>query len=93
MSGIDYKDTFYPTANMTSVCSLMQFAAQHDFDSHQMDVSVSTCLMIYMIERCSWSNMKDLKVSQTQVIKASLQIEQAIVWSDTVRTKLEQNVA
>ena len=38
VEGIDYKETFAPTANITSVRSLMQIAAQHDLILHQMDV-------------------------------------------------------
>lgn len=35
---IDYKETFSPTANMTSVRALMQVAVQEDLTLHQMDV-------------------------------------------------------
>ena len=41
VAGIDYKETFSPTANMTSVRSLMQLAAQHDLHLHQMDVKTA----------------------------------------------------
>ena len=41
VSGIDYKETFSPTANMTSVRSLMQIAVQHDLEVHQMDVKTA----------------------------------------------------
>lgn len=37
----DYKETFCPTANMTSVRCLMQLAAQYDLDLHQMDVKTA----------------------------------------------------
>ena len=38
VEGIDYKETFSPTANMTSVRALMQVAVQEDLTLHQMDV-------------------------------------------------------
>ena len=41
VSGIDYKETFSPTANMTSVRSLMQIAVQHNLEVHQMDVKTA----------------------------------------------------
>lgn len=39
--GIDYKETFSPTANLTSIRALMQVAAQHDLNIHQMDVKTA----------------------------------------------------
>ena len=39
--GIDYKETFAPTANMTSMRVLMQLAAQYDLTLHQMDVKAA----------------------------------------------------
>ena len=41
VEGIDYKETFAPTANITSIRSLMQIAAQHDLILHQMDVKTA----------------------------------------------------
>ena len=41
MEGIDYKETFSPTANMTSVQALMQVAVQEDLTLHQMDVKTA----------------------------------------------------
>jgi len=38
---IDYKETFAPTATLTSVRTLMQIAAQHDLILHQMDVKTA----------------------------------------------------
>jgi len=38
----DYHETIAPTANLTSVCALMQIAAQNNFLVHQMDVN-NTC--------------------------------------------------
>ena len=38
VKGIDYNETFSPTANITSVRALMQIAAQNDLIVHQMDV-------------------------------------------------------
>lgn len=38
---LDYKETFSPTPNMTSVRSLMQLPANYDFDLHQMDVKTA----------------------------------------------------
>lgn len=38
VEGIDYTETFAPTANLTSVRAVMQLAAQHDLVLHQMDV-------------------------------------------------------
>ena len=35
--GIDYEETFSPTANITSVRALMQLAAQHNFIVDQMN--------------------------------------------------------
>ena len=41
VEGIDYKETFSPTANMTSVRALMQVAVQEDLILHQMDVKTA----------------------------------------------------
>ena len=41
VEGIDYKETFSPTANMTSVRTLMQVAIQDDLILHQMDVKTA----------------------------------------------------
>ena len=41
VEGIDYKETFSPTANMTSVRALMQVAVQEDLTLHQMDVKTA----------------------------------------------------
>ena len=41
VQGIDYKETFTPTANITSIRRLMQIAAQHDLILHQMDVKIA----------------------------------------------------
>lgn len=38
VEGVDYTETFAPTANLTSVRAVMQLAAQHDLVLHQMDV-------------------------------------------------------
>jgi len=38
VAGIDYNETFSPTASKTSVWSLMQVAAQYDLELHQMDI-------------------------------------------------------
>lgn len=39
--GIDYRETFAPTANITSIRSLMQIAAQHDLILQQIDVKTA----------------------------------------------------
>lgn len=39
--GIDYNETFAPTANLSSLRCLMQIAAQHDLILHQMDVKTA----------------------------------------------------
>ena len=41
VSGIDFQETFAPTANLTSLRVLMQMAAQHDLVLHQMDVKTA----------------------------------------------------
>lgn len=41
VEGIDYKETFSPTASMTSVRMLIQEAAQDDLVLHQMDVKTA----------------------------------------------------
>ena len=41
VEGIDYIETFSPTANMTSVRALMQVAVQEDLTLHQMDVKTA----------------------------------------------------
>ncbi|KAG7479129.1 Retrovirus-related Pol poly from transposon TNT 1-94 [Solea senegalensis] len=41
VEGIDYKETFSPTANMTSVRALMQVAVQEGLTLHQMDVKTA----------------------------------------------------
>ena len=41
VKGIDYQETFSPTANITSVRALMQIAAQNDLIVHQMDVKTA----------------------------------------------------
>ena len=38
VEGVDYTETFAPTANLTSVRAVMQLAAQRDLVLHQMDV-------------------------------------------------------
>ena len=39
--GVDYGETFAPTANMTSVRALVQIATQYDLILHQMDVKTA----------------------------------------------------
>ena len=39
--GIDYEETFSPTANITSIRILMQLSAQYDLTVHQMDVKTA----------------------------------------------------
>ena len=39
--GVDYHETFAPTARITSVRALMQFAVQYDLVVHQMDVKTA----------------------------------------------------
>ena len=39
--GIDFQETFAPTANLASLRLLMQIAAQHDLVLHQMDVKAA----------------------------------------------------
>ena len=41
VKGVDYQQTFAPTANLTSVRVLTQLAAQHDLVLHQMDVKTA----------------------------------------------------
>lgn len=41
VSGVDYHETFAPTADLTSVRVLMQTAAQHVLILHQMDVKTA----------------------------------------------------
>lgn len=41
IKGIDYSETFAPTANITSIRVLMQLAAQYDLTLHQMDVKTA----------------------------------------------------
>ena len=41
MEGVDYHETFAPTANMTSVRILMQIAADQNLIIHQMDVKTT----------------------------------------------------
>ena len=41
IKGIDYQETFSPTANITSVRALMQIAAQNNLIVHQMDVKTA----------------------------------------------------
>ena len=41
MRGIDFQETFAPTANLTSLRVLMQMAAQHDLVLHQIDVKTA----------------------------------------------------
>lgn len=41
VAGIDYNETFSPTADMTSIRSLMQIAAQCGLELHQMDVKTA----------------------------------------------------
>ena len=41
VKGIDYHETFSPTANITSVRALMQIAAHNNFTVHQMDVKTA----------------------------------------------------
>lgn len=39
--GVDYEETFSPTANITSIRILMQLAAQYNLTVHQMDVKAA----------------------------------------------------
>ena len=41
VEGIDYQETFAPTANITSVRVLMQLTAQYNLTVHQMDVKTA----------------------------------------------------
>ena len=41
VKGVDFQETFAPTANFTSVRTVMQMAAQHDLILHQMDVKTA----------------------------------------------------
>ena len=41
LPGVDFNETFSPTARITSVRSLMQVAVQHDLVIHQMDVKTA----------------------------------------------------
>ncbi len=41
VAGIDYNETFSPTADMTSVRSLMQIAAQYGLELHQIDLKTA----------------------------------------------------
>ena len=41
VSGINYYETFSPTARLTSIRVLMQIAVQHDLLLHQMDVKTT----------------------------------------------------
>lgn len=38
---VDYQEAFDPTENLTSVCALLQIAAQHDLILHMMDVKTA----------------------------------------------------
>ena len=39
--GVDYQETFAPTANITSIRCIMQLAAQYGLELHQMDVKTA----------------------------------------------------
>ena len=41
VKGIDYGETFSPTANITSIRILMQMVEQYDLIVHQMDVTTA----------------------------------------------------
>ena len=41
VEGLDYTDTYSPTANMTTVRMIMQFAAEYDLIVHQLDVKTA----------------------------------------------------
>ena len=41
MKNVDYQETFAPTANFTSVRTVVQLAAQNDLTLHQMDVKTA----------------------------------------------------
>ena len=54
VEGLDYSETFSPTANLTSLRMLMQLAAQHDLTLNQMDVKAAYLhAPIYYIWNCS----------------------------------------
>ena len=41
IEGIDYQETFSPTARMTSIRAIAQIAVQNDMEIHQMDVKAA----------------------------------------------------
>lgn len=63
--GVDYKETFSPTANLTLIRALMQVAA-HDLNVHQMDVKTAY-LHALSIVNCILNNPKVLSNAQTLV--------------------------
>jgi Reverse transcriptase (RNA-dependent DNA polymerase) len=36
--GIDYSETFAPTTNMTTICTVLTMAARHNWEIHQVDI-------------------------------------------------------
>ena len=66
VEGIDYKETFAPTANITSILSLMQRAAQLGLILHQMDVKPHI-LMPLLTVKFTWSKLKDLRFKGKRV--------------------------
>ena len=63
VKGIDYEETFAPTANIISIRALMQLAVNHDLVVHQMDVKTAYLHApidqeIYIVSRnCRKSNL------------------------------------
>ena len=83
VSGINYYETFSPTARLTSIRVLMQVAVQHDLLLHQMDVKTA-----YLNANIDY----EISIEPIEPkISKRLKIEYAInLWLETMWTYVEQ---
>lgn len=84
--GIDYEETFSPTANLTSVRVLLQKAAQENLIIHQ--VNVKTAYLHAPIDFEIYINPREGYEDTSGLV---YKLEKSLLWTQTVRSKLESS--